>query len=94
MAGVYAKLRPLGYFQDTTIDAASTLGTIPAGASRAMIKVAAQAARWRDDGVDPTAAIGMPLAVGEVLNYDGNLNAFRIISSVAGSELNVAFFGF
>jgi len=94
MAGVYAKLRPLGYLQDTTIDAASDLGTIPAGASRALIKVAAQAARWRDDGVNPTAAIGMPLAVGELLIYDGNLSTFRIISAVAGAELNVSFYGY
>ncbi len=93
MAGDATKLRPLGYLQTTPIDVASGLGTIPTGCAEAWIKVNTQAARWRDDGVNPTTTVGMPLAVGELLVYDGNLSAFRIISAVAGAELNVTFYG-
>lgn len=94
MAGVYGKITPKGYSQTVAIDASSPLASvIPPGSALAFVKVAAQAARWRDDGVPPTATVGFPLAVGELLVYQGNLSAFRIISSVAGSELNVSFYG-
>lgn len=86
-------LKALGYVQDTSIDTAQALPSIPQGATRARIQVTAQAARWRDDGTAPTASVGMPLAVGSELVYEGNLATIKIISAVAGAVLNVAYYG-
>lgn len=85
---------PMGYAQDTTINAASPLaGTIPQGASRAVVYVTAQACRWRDDGTNPTSTVGIPLAVNTELVYEGDLTKFRIIEQAGGAVLNVAFYG-
>jgi hypothetical protein len=35
--------------------------------------------RWRDDGTAPTAAVGHLLEVGQVLEYDGDLNKISFI---------------
>ena len=48
--------------------------------------------RWRDDGVAPTATVGMVLPAGGELRYDGNLSAIRFIESAASAQLNVAFY--
>lgn len=83
---------PLGYAQDTTISAASALPSIPTGARRALIQVLTQSARWRDDGTDPTAAIGMLIAAGETLDYRGDLSAFKVIETTTSAELNVTYY--
>lgn len=96
--------KPLGFFEDTTIDAASplpglaTARTGPDGkASRqilsCLIQAETQALRWRDDGTAPTAAIGMLLPVNTVLEYDGDFDDFQCISVVAGAKINVAYYG-
>ena len=55
----------------------------------------AQAVRWRDDGIDPTATVGQPLAVGQELRYDSRSMAkLRIIAQVAGGIINVTSYGF
>lgn len=86
----------LGYQQLTSI-ASSTGLTDPSDALRgiptmAVIQAEAQAVRWRDDGVDPTASVGMVLAAGASMNYDGNLNAIRFIQVTAGAILNVSYY--
>lgn len=87
------QLRPLGYAQDTTISAASALPSIPAGARMAKIQVLTQSARYRDDGTDPTAAIGMLIAAGETIEYWGDLSAFKVIETTTTAELNVSYYG-
>lgn len=72
----------------------SSVAGIPAGAAWVMLIPEAQAIRWRDDGIAPTAAIGMPLAVGVSLIL--SIQAFtqlRVIGQVANAVLNVAFYG-
>ena len=82
---------PFGYAQ---VDLASPKGLdIPAGATAALLCVEFAPARYRDDGSMPTAAIGMPLAVGEKLFYAGNLSALRFAGQ-AGALLNVLYYGF
>lgn len=92
--------KSLGYFQAAAgaVDAGATLaslvGAIPAGSTRVKISVEAQAIRWRDDGTMPTAAIGMPQAVGTTLDYqERGLASLRFISQVAGAVLNITFYG-
>jgi len=48
--------------------------------------------RWRDDGVAPTASIGMPLAAGVTLQYDGDLTQIQFIQYGGTAELNVTYY--
>lgn len=80
----------LGYQQLTP--AASTGLTPPATATYAIIQAEAQAVRWRDDGTAPTASVGMVIASGGELRYDGNLNAIRFIEATATAKLNVSYY--
>lgn len=100
MQGFVAE-KSLGYFQsapgalDTGITLASLAGgSIPAGTVRAHIEAEVQAVRWRDDGVAPTATVGMPLPHGRQFLYDDrDLANLRFIGQVAGAVLNVTFYG-
>jgi hypothetical protein len=58
----------------------------------ALIVAETQAVRWRDDGTAPTASVGMPLAVGTSLSYDGDLKAVRFIEQTASAKLNVSYY--
>lgn len=84
-----ASLKPLGYEQ-ISAPATSTALTVPTGARYALIKVSV-ACRWRDDGQDPTAAIGMTIDAGDEFWYAGHLPAFRIIQTAA-SVVDVAYY--
>jgi hypothetical protein len=81
----------LGYQQITSLSAATAL-TVPAEATMALIIPETQAVRWRDDGVDPTASVGMPVNVGESLNYDGDLRRIRFIEQTASAKINVSYY--
>lgn len=48
--------------------------------------------RWRDDGTAPTASVGMPLAVGVPLQYDGDLAKIRFIEQSASAKLNISYY--
>ena len=83
---------PLGYQQITNLASATAL-TIPVGAKRALIQAEVQAVRWRDDGTDPTASVGVSLNAGDILPYTGNLQAFRAIQIGSGAILNMSYYG-
>lgn len=85
---------PLGYAQIAAGGLASAvpLPSIPAGPRMAQICVEAQAVRWRDDGVAPTAAIGMPMAVGSCMIYSGSIAAIQFIQQTAGAILDVSYY--
>lgn len=88
-------LRAKGYqqFAAGAVDTATAL-TVPDGASVAIFKPAAQAIRFRDDGTNPTAAIGYPVAVGaEYVYASSSLPRVRIIASTAGAALDVLYYG-
>lgn len=82
---------PLGYEQIGGLNAAKGL-TVPPGAVLAVIVPEAQAVRWRDDAVDPTAVVGMPLAVGQALAYTSNLAAIKFFEQAASAKLNVSYY--
>lgn len=84
----------LGYQQVAAGGLASAvpLPGIPPGVRMVQVCVEAQAVRWRDDGVAPTAAIGMPLASGTCMIYSGPANALSFIQQVAGAVLDVAYY--
>tara|TARA_R110000868_G_scaffold102083_5_gene281054 strand:+ start:802 stop:984 length:183 start_codon:yes stop_codon:yes gene_type:complete len=58
----------------------------------ALIVCETQAVRWRDDGTAPSATVGMPLAVGVAMNYDGDLNKIRFFEQVASAKINVSYY--
>lgn len=94
MLATMQTFRSLGYQQFAAGSLAAATGlTVPAGAAFAIIIAEAQAVRWRDDGTDPTAAIGMPLAVGTTLVFEGQLARVKFIQQVAGAILNVTYYG-
>ena len=89
----------LGCQQITSLSAATKL-TVPqrdtsglVGSPRiAIITPEGQAVRWRDDGVAPTASVGMPLAVGVTLQYDGDINQIQFIEQTGGAKLNITYY--
>jgi len=81
----------LGYQQITSLSAAASL-TVPVGATFARIICQTQAVRWRDDKTAPTASVGMPLAVGTLLEYDGDLKNIQFIEQAASAALNIAYY--
>ena len=89
----------MGYQQITSLGTATGL-TVPqkdlqglAGTPRiAIITPEAQAVRWRDDGVAPTASVGMPLAAGVTLQYDGDLSQIKFIEQTNNAKLNITYY--
>jgi hypothetical protein len=58
----------------------------------AIITPETQGVRWRDDGTAPTASVGMPLAAGVTLQYDGDLTQIQFIEQAASAKLNVTYY--
>lgn len=86
---------PCGYQQITTVSSSVGL-TVPTTCggppTLAVITAEAQAVRYRDDGTAPTATVGMPLAVGAALTYEGTLTAIKFFEQAGGAKLNVLFY--
>lgn len=89
----------LGYQQITSLSSATGL-TVPqtdlnglaCKPSIAIITAESQAVRWRDDGVAPTATVGMPLASGATLQYDGDLTKIQFIEQTASAKINITYY--
>jgi hypothetical protein len=89
----------MGYQQITSLSSATNL-TIPQRTPNglnakpvfALIVAEGQAVRWRDDGTSPSASVGMPLAVGIPLQYDGDLTNIKFIEQVGGAKLNISYY--
>lgn len=85
-------LTPKGYQQITSLSAAASL-TVPTGATIALIQAQDRDVRWRDDGTDPTASVGMVIAAGDALPYTGSLAAIKLIETTASAKVNVSYYG-
>jgi hypothetical protein len=87
---------PLGYCQLAAISVATALsacsGGIPAGATAMAFQVTTTSARYRDDGTNPTAALGLPVATGITVFYAGTLSKFAIIPTAATSTIDILFY--
>jgi hypothetical protein len=89
----------LGYQQITSLSAAAAL-TVPVVDANglsvkptiAIITPEAAAVRWRDDGTAPTGTVGMPLASGVTLQYDGDLTKIRFIQQAPGAIINISYY--
>lgn len=89
--GLKSTTECLGYQQITSLSASTAL-TVPRGATRALIAPLTQTVRWRDDGTAPTASVGMPVAAGTYLSYDGDLARIRFIEATASAEINISYY--
>lgn len=89
----------IGYQQITSLSAAANL-TVPttdkSGNKQqptfALIIAESKDVRWRDDGTAPTASVGMPLAVGVPLQYDGDLTNIKFIETAASAKINISYY--
>ena len=83
---------PLGFVQLAALSSVTPLSSIPAGATRALLQAESQNVRWRDDGTDPTAAVGIAIYVGQLVEYVGNLSAIKFIEVAGGAKLNISYY--
>ena len=58
----------------------------------AVIVAEGAAVRWRDDNTAPTASVGMPLAIGVPLQYDGDLNKIKFIQQAGTGIINISYY--
>lgn len=92
--------KPLGYRQLTVstdvVDLTDATGGIPAGATRAVINVAAQDVRWRDDEGTPSSTVGVLQKADTHFELPSlqSINGFRAIRA-GGTDgvLNILFYG-
>lgn len=79
--------------QATTSSGASlTSGGIPPSATLVYIVPETQAVRYRDDGANPTASVGEPIANGGTFTYQGTMSALAFIEQTASAKLNLSFY--
>jgi hypothetical protein len=81
-----------GYVQIADLSAAIGLPAIPPGTMWAVVQAEGQAIRWRDDGTNPTATVGMLLAVGVAMTFETNLNNLKMIQAAGGAKANVTYY--
>ena len=90
----------MGYQQISSLSSATGL-TVPevnpvrglkAMPTIALITPETNKVRWRDDGTNPTASVGMPLAAGVTLQYDGDLKKIKFIEQTASAKINISYY--
>ena len=87
------KLTPLGFQQLSASNLSSAYPlTPPAGANVALLNPETANVRWRDDGVAPTATVGMLLIADAFIEYWGNLSAIQFILVSGSPLLNVSYY--
>ena len=82
-----ATIEPAGYRK---LDSLSSATGVQIGVGRvALIQAINQNVRYRDDGTNPTASVGMVLFAGQSIWYTGDLRAIRFIEEAVGAEVNI-----
>lgn len=83
---------PLGFQQITDLSSAVGL-TVPPGTTFALITCSGQAVRFRDDGTDPTDAIGVLMPTGvAAFEYSGALSAIKFIETASAATLEILYY--
>lgn len=86
-------LTPKGYTQITSLSSAVGIGTVPSGATVAIIQAEAQTVRWRDDGTSPTASVGSTIAAGDSIVYGvSDFSQIKFIQTTTSAIINVAWY--
>lgn len=78
---------------DTDLIAAVAL-TVPAGSRFCLVQCedSTQSVRYRSDGTNPTAGVGMLMVAGRMIVYTGDPRKLKFIRTVAGAVLNVEYY--
>lgn len=89
-------LKPIG-FQKLSVSSTAVALTIPTTedgitARTAVIVVEDDAVRWRDDGVDPSASVGMLASSGSSFIYDAKLGEIRFIRVTGDAVVDIAYY--
>jgi hypothetical protein len=88
-----AKLTPAGYQQITDLSSAEALPSLPStGVVLVLVQAESQDIRWRDDGTDPTASVGMVIEAGQTLAYTGNPAVLKLIEAAASAKANISYY--
>lgn len=67
-------------------------GAIPTDARYALVFVTGQGVRWRMDGNAPTASLGIPIAAGASMRFNGaEMAAVKFIEQAASATLDIHF---
>lgn len=79
----------LGCGQLTSLGSAAGFGSLPSGTTLVVITVEGQPVRMRDDGVNPTASVGLLLPVGGPWPYTPlNSSAAKFIQTAASATID------
>lgn len=92
--GLEAALFPRGY-QQLTVSSTAVALTLPAGPLKvAIIQVEDNSIRYRDDGTDPTAAVGTLINANVPIIVCGPAIAgFKAIRVTADAKLSISYYG-
>lgn len=100
MPGTYTlENKPLGYRQlsvsTSVVDLADATGGVPAGATRAVINVAGNDIRWRDDEGTPSSTVGVLQKADTFIELPSiqSIHGFRAIRASADAVLNIVYYG-
>lgn len=66
--------------------------TPPVGAKAAQISLTGANARYRDDAIDPTSAVGIPILEGTSWLYLGPLASIKFITQAGNATLDVSYY--
>lgn len=90
--GVATSIPTVTGFQNYAITASMTLTSVPSNSTHALITVDLGGGniRFRDDGVNPTTAVGLLIQAGGAAELT-NLSSIRMISTSATTSINVSF---
>jgi hypothetical protein len=85
---------PAGFQALEVASAAAVSLTIPSGSAYATIKAITSPIRYRDDGTDPTTAVGFSLAANDVFHLTSRkqLAAFKAIAVSATGGLEILYY--
>ncbi len=93
---------PAGYGQITDLTAVRTLQDLvdenghyvglPSGVTRVVLQAETVAVRYRDDGLNPAAAVGLLIPAGTSVVYDGPPGRLKFFQSAATARLNVLYY--
>jgi hypothetical protein len=86
--------QPTGFEQLNTDTVVSPTPAVAAGAKGCYMSAEGQVVRWRDDGTNPTAALGLRMAITGVnpFCYHGDPGRLRFLGEAAGGKVNLSFF--
>lgn len=85
-------LKPLGHEQLASI--VDEALTVPTGAQRVHLVASVQSVRFRDDGTNPTASVGIKITAGAArpFLYRGDLDAFRMTQVSLGAIVDATYY--